>query len=200
VLSPFSNTLVLVVVGAVVTIGLVAVVLTRLWVKQISLRLDESLEFDQKLVPLRSALTALRDATAQAHSIARELQTLQQLREEASTVITELRGLREDFAQTYNNMLDDLTTHGETLVEMSCQLKEAHDKLDEAYLKNLIVRVVFNTEQGRSGEGLIAFLEANGYRINARLRALIVEFYNRDPGSSVRETTRLREEPVNEGL
>jgi hypothetical protein len=86
VLNPFSNTSALIVVGAVITIGLVAVVLTRLWVKQISLRLDESLEFDQKLVPLRNALTALRDATAQAHSIARELQTLQQLREEASTV------------------------------------------------------------------------------------------------------------------
>jgi len=78
------------ILAVVVATSLVAVVLTRLWVKQLSLRLEERLELDTRLVPIRNALTTLRDAVSLAHSVASELDTLRQLREEASTIVSEL--------------------------------------------------------------------------------------------------------------
>jgi len=165
------------ILAVVVATSLVAVVLTRLWVKQLSLRLEERLELDTRLVPIRNALTTLRDAVSLAHSVASELDTLRQLREEASTIVSELRAVREEFAKAYNSKLDDVDTHRETLAELIASVQETHKRLDDTYLAALVRHVAYGLIVRQTGERLVDYLEASGYRVNTKLKSLITDYF-----------------------
>jgi len=168
----------LVIIAVVTAVGLLATVLTRLWVHQISLRLEEQLELDSRLVPLRNALTVLRDAVAQAHSIAKELETLRQLREEASTILVEVQTIRDQFAEGYNQALEDVTTHRATLAELIQRFDDTYQELSQTYLRPLLLSAVRRVEIDMEGRRLVEYLEANGFRVNSRLRALIAGYYD----------------------
>jgi len=172
------NDSLLIILAVVVVVSLVAVALTRLWVHQIGLRLEEGLELDSRLVPLRKALTVLRDSVALAHSIAKELETLRQLREEASTVLVEIQTVRDQCAGTYNQALEDISTHRATLNELVDQFNDTYQRLDEAYLRPLVMTVVRRLDIETAGDRLVEHLEVNGFRVNTRLRALIADYYN----------------------
>jgi len=175
-----------VILGVVIVVGLSAIMLTRLWVTQLGLRLEEGLRLDHRLVPIRNALVVLRDAVSLAHQVSKELETLKQLREEISTVLTDIRSFRDDFAETYNVRISDIEVHQETLVTLASTLEEAHRKLDEAFLRRLMWNLVCTLEARKTGEGLISFLESHNFRVNNRLRGLIVQFYDDGPDSLLR--------------
>jgi len=172
------NDSLLIILAVIVVVSLASVVLTRLWVHQIGLRLEEGLELDSRLVPLRKALTVLRDSVALAHSIAKELETLRRLREEASTVLVEIQTVRDQCAGAYNQALEDVSTHRATLNELVDQFNDTYQRLDEAYLRPLIMTVVRRLDIETAGDRLVEHLEVNGFRVNARLRALIADYYN----------------------
>jgi len=172
------NDSLLIVLAVIVVVSLVSVALTRLWVHQIGLRLEEGLELDSRLVPLRKALTVLRDSVALAHSIAKELETLRRLREEASTVLVEIQTVRDQCAGAYNQALEDVSTHRATLNELVDQFNDTYQRLDEAYLRPLVMTVVRRLDIETAGDRLVEHLEVNGFRVNARLRALIADYYN----------------------
>jgi uncharacterized coiled-coil DUF342 family protein len=181
----FFDNVMLVIIGMAVTVGLTSVVLTRLWVKQISLNLERALELNERLVPLQKALVALRDAVSLAHTVAKELDTLREVREEASTLVSELKSIRDDFAETYNMKLEDVDNHRATLNEMVEELKRTHQLMDNTYLRTLVWNIVTTREESRLGGGLIGYLEENGYRVNAKLKSLIAEFYGRETSNLV---------------
>lgn len=174
--DPFSNHL-MVILAAIVVVGLTSVALTRLWVRQMSLRLEENLEIDTRLVPLRNALTILRDAVMQAHSIAKELETLRQIREEASTVLVEISSTRNQVVEVYNEALADVETHRATLEELVDKLEMTYRKLDDTYLKSIVICLMRRIDSETTGERLIEFLEENGFRVNTKLKGLIAEYY-----------------------
>lgn len=176
VLDPFSNHF-MVILAVIIVVGLISVALTRLWVRQMSLRLEENLELDTRLVPLRNALTILRDAVMQAHSIAKELETLRQIREEASTVLVEISSTRNQVVEVYNEALADVETHRATLEELTEELKITHRKLDDTYLRSIVVCLMRRIDSETAGERLIEFLEENGFRVNTKLKGLIAEYY-----------------------
>lgn len=175
-----------VVLAVIITVGLIAITLTRLWTRQLMLSLEERLEIDTRLVPLRHALTVLRDAVAQTHAIAKELETLKWLREESSTVLVEIQAVRDQIAEVYNKKLDDVEVHRATLEELVESFRQTYRQLDEAYLRELIVYIVRRQELYTSGERLIEHLESNGFRINNKLRALIADFYRNETDSLYR--------------
>jgi uncharacterized coiled-coil DUF342 family protein len=181
----FFDNILLAIAGMTITVGLTSVVLTRLWVKQISLNLERALELNERLVPLQKALVTLRDAVSLAHTVAKELDTLRSVREEASTLVSELRSIRDDFAEAYNTKLEDVTNHKATLDEMVEELKRTHQLMDNTYLRTLVWNIVTTREEFRLGGGLIGYLEENGYRVNAKLKSLIAEFYGRETASLV---------------
>jgi len=160
----------LVTLSVIIVVSLIAVILTRLWVTQLGWRLEEGLELDHRLVPLRNALTVLRDAVNQAHLVSEELETLGQLREEMATALVEVRRIQDDFVEAYNAKLEHIETHKETLAELVSGLNWLLQKMGEAYL--LLPR------QRVTGDGLVEFLEAHNYRVNVKLRSLIKEYYN----------------------
>lgn len=174
--DPFSNHL-MVILAAIIVVGLTSVALTRLWVRQMSLRLEENLEIDTRLVPLRNALTILRDAVMQAHSIAKELETLRQIREEASTVLVEISSTRNQVVEVYNEALADVETHRATLEELVEKLEITHRKLDDTYLRSIVICLMRRIDSETTGERLIEFLEENGFRVNTKLKGLIAEYY-----------------------
>jgi hypothetical protein len=100
------------------------------------------------------------------------------LREEASTIVSELKAVREDFAHTYNSKLDDVDTHRETLAELVANIQETYKRLDDTYLAALVRHVVCGITTRQTGERLVDYLEANGYRVNAKLKALITEYFS----------------------
>jgi uncharacterized coiled-coil DUF342 family protein len=173
------------IIGMAVTVGLISVVLTRLWVKQISLNLEKALELNERLVPLQKALVLLRDAVSLAHAVAKELDTLRNVREEASTLVSELRSIRDDFAEIYNTKLEDVDNHRATLNEMVEGLRRTHQIMDDTYLRTLVWNVVTTREEFKLGGGLIGYLEENGYRVNAKLKGLITEFYGKETSDLV---------------
>jgi uncharacterized coiled-coil DUF342 family protein len=181
----FFDNVLLAIIGVAVTVGLTSVALTRLWVKQISLNLERALELNERLVPLQKALVTLRDAVSLAHTVAKELDTLRNVREEASTLVSELRSIRDDFAEAYNTKLEDVDNHKATLCEMVEELKHTHQLMDNTYLRTLVWNIVTTREEFRLGGGLIGYLEENGYRVNAKLKSLIAEFYGRETTSLV---------------
>jgi uncharacterized coiled-coil DUF342 family protein len=181
----FFDNILLAIAGMTITVGLTSVVLTRLWVKQISLSLERALELNERLVPLQKALVTLRDAVSLAHTVAKELDTLRSVREEASTLVSELRSIRDDFAEAYNTKLEDVANHKATLDEMVEELKRTHQLMDNTYLRTLVWNIVTTREEFRLGGGLIGYLEENGYRVNAKLKSLIAEFYGRETASLV---------------
>jgi uncharacterized coiled-coil DUF342 family protein len=168
------------IIGMAVTVGLMSVVLTRLWVKQISLNLEKALELNERLVPLQKALVLLRDAVSLAHTVAKELDTLRNVREEASTLVSELRSIRDDFAEIYNTKLEDVENHRATLHEMVEALRRTHQIMDDTYLRTLVWNIITAHEGFKLGGDLIGFLEKNGYRVNAKLKGLITEFYGKE--------------------
>lgn len=186
-----------VVIGAIIIIGVVAVALTRLWTRQLGMRLEEIVELNNKLVPVRNALATLRDATSQASMVARELQTLQRLREEAASTIAELNALGDRIAVAYNNAVADVETHGTTLVNLCNNLKRAHAQLDEAYLRHLIWYTVYDREVGRLGTELLTYLNSNNYRVNTKLRDLIIEFFDQRHAQVLNGQSPLSEEVPN---
>jgi uncharacterized coiled-coil DUF342 family protein len=167
----------MVILAAIIVVGLTSVALTRLWVRQMSLRLEENLEIDTRLVPLRNALTILRDAVMQAHSIAKELETLRQIREEASTVLVEISSTRNQVVDVYNEALADVETHRATLEELVEKLEITHRKLDDTYLRSIVICLMRRIDSETTGERLIEFLEENGFRVNTKLKGLIAEYY-----------------------
>jgi hypothetical protein len=161
------------------------------------MRLEEIVELNNKLVPVRNALATLRDATSQASMVARELQTLQRLREEASSTIAELNALGDRIAAAYNNAVADVETHRTTLVNLCTNLKKAHAQLDEAYLRHLIWYTVYDREVGRLGTELLTYLNSNNYRVNTRLRDLIIEFFDQRHAQVLNGRSPLSEEVPN---
>jgi len=93
-------------------------------------------------------------------------------------VLVEIQTVRDQCAGAYNQALEDVSTHRATLNELVDQFNDTYQRLDEAYLRPLIMTVVRRLDIETAGDRLVEHLEVNGFRVNARLRALIADYYN----------------------